>query len=166
MKLSQNNFVKVSILFYIVLTIGVTNILSARNAPTDPARRRHLRHQVLRVLDVLLDRRDQRRILLVKRLLRDCAALLALTHLLRVEQQALNIGIATTCAHIRDRHERSRLATNDAAIVLELRLISQNRVSINGLVVEAKALLRVDHELLDTQRVDLSRIRHKITHSI
>ena len=142
--------------------INIADVAARRDTAADPAIGCHLRHQVLRILDILLEGRDQGSVLLGEELLRDSAALLALTHLLRVEQQALHIRIATTSTHVRHSGEGSRLVADDTAIILELGLIAKNGVNINLLVVVAVPLLRIDQKLLSTERVYSTGIGDKI----
>ena len=66
------------------LTVDIPEVRPRRDAPMDPTTRCHLRYQVARLLDVLLQDRDHGRILLRKELLRNRAALLAHAYLFRV----------------------------------------------------------------------------------
>jgi hypothetical protein len=90
-------------------TIHVPEVRPGRNAAMDPARRRHLRHQVARLLDVLLQNGDHGSILLGKELLRHRAALLAHAHLLRVLKEGLQVLVAPAAGHVRNGQEGSRL---------------------------------------------------------
>jgi hypothetical protein len=128
----------------------------------DPSRRGHLRHQILRVLDIVLERRDEGRVLLGEEFLRDSAALLALTHLLTVNEIALYIRIATASAHVRNTEEGTSLRTDIAAIVLELGLIAEHGIHVNLLIVVSVTLLRIDQQLLCTERIHLTGIGDQI----
>ncbi len=117
---------------------------------------------MLRRLDIVLHRLDERREDTVEALLRDCTALLAHPHMLTLEEHRLHIGIPATTTHIRYRHERARLRTDQAPVILKLGLILKNGLGVNLGVVGAEALARVDDQVLNRQRVHLARIRCQI----
>ena len=64
------------------LAVDVAHIVAARESAANPPRCRHLRNQVLRLLDVVLHHGNQGHEHAVELLLRDGPALLALAHLL------------------------------------------------------------------------------------
>ena len=110
----------------------------------DPPIGRDLRHQVARLLDVLLEDRDHGGVLLGKELLRDRAALLAHAHLLRVLKEGLQVLVATPARHVRNGEEGACLGPCHTPIDLEARLIPHKGISINGGVVVSVPLARVD----------------------
>ncbi len=128
----------------------------------DPARSRHLRDQVARLLHILLQDGDHRGVLLAEELLRHGTTLLAHAHLLRVEQQTLQVLVTATARHVRHRKEGAGLGTDLAAIRLETRLVAHKRISINRRIVVAVSFARIDEELVDGEGVHAPCIRDQV----
>ena len=126
----------------------------------NPARRRDLRDQVARLLNVGLEDGDEGIILLGEELLRNCPAFLAHAYLLRVLKQALDILVTTTPRHVGHRQEGTSLSPRLGSVGLEPWLISYERIGIDGRVIVSVTLTRIDKELVDADGIDAGSIRH------
>lgn len=144
------------------LAVDVADILAAWHTTTDPARLRHLLHKVVRVLDILLEQRDLRRILLVEELLRHGAALLAQANLLGMQQTALHIRVAPTISHERHRHVRPRLCADITLMAVVDRLVPEKRIGVDARVIDTVALARVNGELVDGHRIHAGCLGHQV----
>ena len=145
------------------LTIDITDVLTAGYAATDPARAGHLLHQVIRVLNVLLEQGDLGRVLLIEELLRNSTALLAQAHLLRVQESALDIGVTTTITHERDGVVGAGLRADITLMRVEYRLITESAVSVDERVVVTVALPGIDIELSHGYRVHAGCLGHEVS---
>jgi hypothetical protein len=114
---------------------------------------------VLRLLNIVLNRRNLGLEHALELLLRNCASLLAHPYLFGMEEKSLNLGIAASATHIGDTQERAGLRTNIAAIVIELGLILQHRLGINIVIIRAESLAGIDEKLLCSNRVHFAGIR-------
>jgi hypothetical protein len=101
-----------SIIAILGLAIYITQIGAARDAAANPAIRRHLLNKVLGLLDIITNRLNEGLKHSVKALLRNSAALLALTNLLGMEKHGLHVGISTTHAHEGHRQKGASLRTD------------------------------------------------------
>ena len=128
----------------------------------DPALRCHLLHQVVGILNVLLQNGDLGIILLGEEGLRNSTAFLAHANLLGVDQQGLHILVATTASHVRDRKEGAGLGPSLTPVRLEAGLVADVGVRINGSVVVSVALPRIDQKLVNGSGVHTGSIRNKI----
>lgn len=114
----------------------------------DPAGRRHFGNQILRILDIVLQHRNHGGILLREEGLGHRTTFLAHTNLFRMEQQTLHIAGGITARHKGDGKERTHLGTNLTAIVLKGWLVAQDGIGINGRIIKAKSLSRINQELI------------------
>jgi hypothetical protein len=69
----------------------------------NPSRRSHLGDQILRVLNIVLENRDERGVLLREELLRNCTTFLAHANLLGVQEQTFYVSGGVSTSHVRDR---------------------------------------------------------------
>ncbi len=145
-----------------VLAVNIPQIGASRDTSVDPARGRHLRDQVARLLNVLFQNRDHRSILLAEELLRHRATLLAHAHLLGVEQQTLKVLVATTPCHVGHRKEGACLGTDLAPVRLKTRLVAHKRISINRRIVVTVSFAGIDKELIDGQRIHTPCVRDQV----
>jgi hypothetical protein len=145
------------------LTIDIADVLTAGNTTADPSRLGHLLNQVIRILDVLGQEWDLGRVLLVEELLRYGAALLAQTHLLRVEQTTLHIRVTAAIAHEGDRVVGTGLWADIALMAVKYGLITESTVCIDKCVIVAVALTRVDVELGHRNGIDAGCLRHQVS---
>jgi len=137
-----------------VLAVNIPQIGASRDTSVDPARGGHLRDQVARLLNVLLQNRDHRSILLAEELLRHRATLLAHAHLHGVEQQTLKVLPATTPCHVGHSKEGACLGTDLAPVRLKTRQVEHKRLSINRGNVVAVSMAGLSKELIYAQRIN------------
>ena len=114
----------------------------------NPSSRGDLGNQVLRILDIVLQNRDHRSVLLREELLRYRTAFLAHTYLLGMKQETLDVTRWIATLHEGNRKKGAGLWADLAAIVLKSNLITKNRIGINGGIVESKSLTRVEEQLI------------------
>ena len=144
------------------LTINIPQVRPRRNPPVDPTRGRNFRHQVARLLDVLLQNRDHGRVLLRKELLRNRAALLAHAHLLRVLKKGLQVLVAPAASHKGNGQERPGLGPCHTPIDLETRLVPHKRIGINGSIIVSVPLTRIDQQFIHGHRIHAGCIGHQV----
>ena len=145
------------------LAIDIADILATGQTTTNPARSRNLGNQVLGVLDLLGQLRDQRLELVREEDLCDGVARLAHACELRVLEQSLHLRITTTTTHKGHTQEWAGLLASATALAQEARLVAQNAVSIDILVVQTVTLARVNNQTLHSQRIHLARVRNEIS---
>jgi hypothetical protein len=132
-----------------ILTVDVPQVGAGRDAAVDPAAGGDLRDEIARLLHVLLEDGDHRRVLLAEELLRNRAALLAHAHLLGVLEEGLEILVATTTGHVGDGEEGAGLCTDLAPVCLEAGLVAHKGIGVNGNIVVAVPFPRIDEELIN-----------------
>lgn len=115
----------------------------------NPAGCGYLRNQVLRVLDIVLEHGDHGGVLLGEKCLRHRTTFFTHSDLFRMEQQTLHVSGWVSSCHKGDRQKGANLGANLTAIVLEGWLVTKNRVSVNGGIVEAEPLARINEELIN-----------------
>jgi hypothetical protein len=147
---------------WLTLAVDIPQIRAGRDAAVDPATRSNLRYEVARLLHVLPQNRNHRCVLLAEELLRDRATLLAHAHLLGVLEEGLEVLVATAARHIRNREEGTGLRTDLAAVRLETWLVAHEGIGVNGDVVVAVPLPRIDEELVDGDRVDTTGVGDEV----
>jgi len=149
-----------------ILAINVADIGPTGEASANPAGRGHLRNEVLGLLNIILYCGNHRGKDAVKLLLSDCATLLAHAHLLGVEQQRLDLGIAASTTHIGHTQKGPGLRTDIAPLIIELGLILQYGFRVNLPVVRAESLARIHQQLPRGHGIHGARIGDKISSSI
>ena len=132
----------------------------------DPTLRRHLLHQVVRVLNVLLENGDLGILLLGEEGLRNSTAFLAHTYLFRMDQQGLHVLVATTACHVGNRQERAGLGPGLTPVRLEAGLVADVGVRIDGRVVVSVALTGINQKLVDGSGIHTGSIGNKIGREI
>ena len=128
----------------------------------DPALRCHLLHQVVGILNVLLENRDLRIILLGKEGLRNSTAFLAHANLLGVDQQGLHVLVATATRHVGDGQEGTGLGPGLTPVRLEAGLVADIGVRIDGSIVVSVTLPRIDQKFIDGSGIHTGSIGNKV----
>jgi hypothetical protein len=144
------------------LAIDVADVLTARQTTTNPARSSHLGNQILRVLNGGSQGRHQGCVLLSKECLSHGVARLAHTAHLTVLQQSLHLRVATASTHKRHTQERASLLASRATLAQEARLIAQNTISVDIVVVQSVSLTRIHNEALNGKRIHHTSIRNQV----
>jgi len=135
------------------LAVHIAQIRPRRNTAVNPARCSNLGNNVFRILDVFLQNRDHRSVLLREELLRHRTAFFAHTHLFGVEQQAFHVTRWVSALHKGDGEEGTSLGTSLAPVVLKADLVLQHGVSVDGRVVKAESFTGVNEKLVRGNRV-------------
>jgi len=128
------------------LAVDVADVLATGQSATDPAIGGHLGDEVLGVLDGSGQGGHQGRELLGEEGLRYSVARLAHAAHFRVEQRSLHIRVATAAAHEGYAQEGAGLLAGGAALAQESRLIAQDAVGVDVLVVVAITITRIHDE--------------------
>lgn len=146
--------------------VDITEVLTARQATTDPTRRRNLGNKVLGVLDLLLQAGHERNELVVKEGLCDCVAGLAHAAHLCVLENRLHLRITTAAAHIRNGEEGASLGAGVATLDVLSRLVAEHAVGVDVVVILAKAVTGLHHKALHSERINRASIRNQLCRGV
>ena len=125
------------------LAIDIADVFTRGQPATNPAVCRHFGNQILGILDAGREGRNEGSVLLREEGFCDSVARLAHTAHFTVEQQAFHLRISTTAAHKRHGEEWAGLLASGAALTQEARLVAQDTVGVDVLVVVAETFARI-----------------------
>ncbi len=148
------------------LAVDVADVLATGQTATNPASSGHLGDEVLGILDGSGQGRHQGGELLREEGLRYSVARLTHAAHFRVEQRSLHVRVATATAHEGHAQEGAGLLAGRATLAQESRLVAQDAVGVDVLVVIAIAIARIHDEAFHGQRIHLARIRHQVSGGI
>jgi hypothetical protein len=146
----------------LTLTVHIPDVLTARDTTTDPAICSDLRNKVLGILDIVLEHINHRGELVLKGHLSDSATLLAEADLLGMLEEALHIRVTTPAGHKGNGEEGAGLLTDVTAVALELGLVTEERIGINGSIIEPIALAGIHKLIVNSNRIHAGCVRDEV----